>query len=509
MKKLLPETTDSLIFSEKSFYIISTLILLYAVVGTIFLECFYVNYDLWDHVAQISAFRDNLLNPVDPYIRAGNISHILTPYHQLLGMAAQLTGLSSLIILYIAGIFNLIFFLYSVRITALHMFGDSKYSLVVLMVLLGFWIYAPGSSGVYDFSLIPVTLGYPYRAVFPILLIVVSKIRSDLSVRAYLSFSFLTALVFTIHPLSGAFLMLFIGVKPLEDNEWSKRKILVMLMPLFSLILSFFWPYYPVLKFIASAQYLSVFNLPEAYNFYYKTIYTITLLLIPSIITIKEKLKAQEYDFRLLLLTLLTPLLALNYFFFHNEPLARFIVLLTLVLHFLTIEWLITKWLTKRKSYQMAFFVTTGILLVMQIQFSFTTISIFPDILKNKPLGHHSNIRYYYEYQQLDAWIKDGGVILAPVNISIMIARVTRQNVVTYYNANPAIPGTKEKSADVGNYFSTSSIKEKNVILAKYQVKYIVSKENYSSLQEQGLRLKLLGSIDDFPVYQILDIISQ
>ncbi len=68
---------------------------------------------------------------------------------------------------------------------------------------------------------------------------------------------------------------------------------------------------------------------------------------------------------------------------------------------------------------------------------------------------------------------------------------------------------TKEKSADVIKYFSTSSVKEKNSILKKYQVKYLVSKENYSLLQKQGLKLKLLGSIDNFPVYKILDINEQ
>lgn len=498
--------TDSLIFSDKSFYTVCTLLLVYGIIGTIFLECFYVNYDIWDHVAQITAFRDNLFNPVDPYARAENISHILTPYHQLLGLTAKITGLSPLMIFSIAGIFNLIFFLYSVRITARCMFSDHKYSMIVLIVLLGFWIYAPGSSGVYDFSLIPVTLGYPYRAVFPILLIVIAKIRNNLGVGAYVSFTLLTALVFTIHPLSGTFLMLVIGAKSLMGNEWNKKKIVMIIMPVISLILTFFWPYYPVLKFISSAQNLSVFNLPEAYYFYYQTTYTISLLLVPSIIVMNEKLKIKEYDFRLLLLLLLTPLLTLNYFIFHNEPLARFSVLFTLMLHFLTIEWLITKWLTRGNSHRNAFLVVTGILLIMQMEFSFTTISLFPDILKNKPLGYHSNFRYYNEYQQLDVWIKDGGIILAPLNVSVMISRTTHQYVVAYYYPNPAIPGTKEKSADVDKYFSTSSFSEKNSILKKHKVKYLITKEEIFSLSKQGLKLTQLGKIDDYPVYRILDI---
>lgn len=90
--------------------------------------------------------------------------------------------------------------------------------------------------------------------------------------------------------------------------------------------------------------------------------------------------------------------------------------------------------------------------------------------------------------------------------VSVMISRTTHQNVVAYYYPNPAIPGTKEKSADVDKYFSTSSIKEKNSILKKNHAKYLISKESFFSLSKQGIKLNQLGSIDGYPVYRILDI---
>lgn len=485
------------------------ILLLYGIISSIFLESFYIAYDIWDHVAQITAFKDNLFDPIDPYLQGGNFSHILTPYHQLLGAFAKITGLSSLTVLSIAGMFNLAFFIYSVRVAARYLFGDVKYSLVILIVLIAFWIYPPRSSGVNDFSLIPLTLGYPYRAVFPIIIIVLAKINNTIDFKTYIFYTLVTAYAFATHPLSGASLMLLIGTKSLMSSEWNKKKILMLLLPIISLILTFFWPYYPILKHVFSLQNLSVFNLPEAYQFYYKTIYTITLILPPSILMIIEKIETRTCDFRLLLLVLLIPVVIINYFFLHNEPIARFIFILIFVLHLLTIEWLIKKWLPKGKSYQMVFLFLTGILLIMQLEFSFKTISIFPDLLNSKPIGHHSNFRYYNEFLKLDEWINDGGRILAPVDVSVMITRVTHQDAVVYYYPNLAIEGTKEKTADVVKYFSTSSIQDKKSILKKYQVKYLVSKENYSLLLEQGLKLKLLGSIDSFPVYKILDISEQ
>jgi hypothetical protein len=503
------DNPEGLLYQEKTFILIATVLLLYGIVSSIFLECFYIGYDIWDHVAQITAFKDNLLAPIDPYLRGGNTSHILTPYHQLLGASARITGLTPLTVLSIAGLFNLAFFVYSVRVAACYLFGDVKYSLIVLIVLLAFWIYPPSSSGVNDFSLIPLTLGYPYRAVFPIIIIVLAKINNTIDFKTYIFYTLLTAYVFATHPLSGTSLMLLIGTKSLMSNEWNAKKFLMILLPFISLILTFFWPYYPILKFVFSLQNLSVFNLPEAYQFYYETIYTIALIFIPSMLMIVEKIKTRTFDFRLLLLALLTPIVTINYFFLYNEPIARFIFLLNFLLHLLTIEWFIKKWLPKSKSHQLAFFSLAGILLILQMEFSLRTISIFPDMLKDKSIGYHSNFRLYHEFQELDNWVKDGGIILAPLDVSVMITRVTHQNAVVYYYPNPAIYGTKEKSADVIKYFSTSSVKEKNSILKKYQVKYLVSKENYSLLQKQGLKLKLLGSIDNFPVYKILDINEQ
>ncbi len=491
------------LFQNKTFTIASVILLVYATISTIFLESFYISYDIWDHVAQITAFKDNIFSPVDPYLRGGNFSHLLTPYHQILGSISKLLGLTPYTIFSIAGIFNLAFFIFSVRDVSQYVFGDIKYSLIILIVLLGFWYYPPVSSGVYDFSLIPLTLGYPYRAVLPVLLIVFAKINCNLNVKSYVLYTILCTFIITTHPLSGAFLMLLIGSKALMFEGWNNKKIKLLLLPVISLLLAFLWPYYPIFKLINSATELNVFNLPDAYQIYYKTFYTVTILLIPSLIVVIDKIKSRDYDYRIALITLLAPILLLNYIFFHNEPIARFVILLTFVLHLLTIEWLITKWLPKGSKQQLSFVVFSCVLFILQLQFSFTTVSIFPDIQRNKPLGHHSNFRYYNEYLKLDDWIKDGGIILAPIEVSLMISRITHQNVVAYYRKNLAIKGTNEKSADVINYFSTSSVHNKNSIIAKYHVKYLVSKENDSALKKQGLNLKYLGSIDDYPVYRI------
>lgn len=507
MKKIPSLDFNSLIFSEKSFYIASILLLIYGIIGTIYLECFYVAYDVWEHIPQVMAFKDNPLSPVDPYLRGDNISHLLTPYHFLLGVLAHFFGLTPLLVFSVVGIFNLIFFLYSIRVLAEHHFGDKRYSLIVLLVLLFAWLYPPGSSGYYNFALIPLTLAYPYRAVFPLLLITIAKYHTEASPRVHLIYMFAAALAFSIHPLSGIFLLGVIFLKTiLAEGDWDRKRVILLLLPCCSLLLTIFWPYYPILGFLLSATKLNVFNLPDAYKFYYQTVWTLLILLIPSLIMLSARIRLKKFDFVFVLILLLIPPLVINYFIIQNEPIARMIVFLTLMSHLLFIEWVIEK-MKQINFLQFTIFVSIFTLLLLhQFSFSLQTISIFPEILNGKPIGYFSNFRYYNEYQNLDKWIIDGGVILAPMPVSVMISRTTHQNIVAYYFPNPSIPKSKEKSADVVKYFSTSSIMEKNSILKKYRVKYLVSKENPSMLREQGLKLKQLGSIDNFPVYKILDI---
>lgn len=478
--------------------------------GTVFLECFYVNYDIWEHIPQIMAFKDNPFAPVDPYLRGGNTSHLLTPYHFLLGVAANIFRLSPLIIFYIAGLINLVFFLYSVKVLASEYFGDRKYSLLVLIVLLFAWLYPPVSSGYYNFALIPLTLGYPYRAVFPLLLMVIARYNNNLRVVDQIFYVFTGAIAFATHPVTGGFIFLVMVLKSVLDRQsGTKKRVISVTVPVVALLIAFLWPFYPILGFVTSADKLNVFNLPDAYKFYYQTVWTLLVLTVPAVLLIKERLSHKRFDFKVVTILMLAPLIALNYFLFRNEPVARMIVFIALMFQLLLIEWLIRN--IELKLYKLLKFsaAVLGLLFILQIPFSLQTISLFPEIMKGKPIGYFSNIRYYNEYQNLDKWINDDGKILAPLPVSVMISRTTHRNIVAYYYPNPSIPGSKEKSADVQKYFSTSSVEEKLAILKKYDVRYIVTDDPSVSPESLGLRSTVLGEIDGHSVYRIEPVISQ
>ncbi len=496
--------TKELLLSYRSFKIAAGLLIIYSFIGTVFLECFYVSYDIWEHVPQIMAFKDNPFAPVDPYLRGNNVSHLLTPYHFLLGISARLLGVTPLEIFYIAGMINLLFFLYSVRVLAHEHFGDKKYSLLLMALLLVAWLYPPGSSGYYNFSLIPLTLGYPYRAVFPFILLTIARYNPEFGITKQLYYLFASALAFTVHPLSGLFILLVIFTKTvLEGKEWNSRRLFLLLFPFGAVIIAIFWPFYPILGFITSANKLNVFNLPDAYKFYYQTIWTVLILLIPSVIMVVARLKKKRINFVLVTIFLLTPPVAVNYFTLQNEPLARLIVYLVLMMHLLTFEWIKEKIETGKTAMVNYSVAALLILFIFQLPFSFQTISLFPEVLQGKPIGYYSNLRYYNEYQKLDKWASDGGVILAPLKVSVMISRTTHCNIVAYYYPNPSIPGTKEKSADVERYFSTSSKDEKRAIINKYKVQYLVIDERGFPPDSLGLQSTLLGVIDRYSVYRI------
>ncbi len=510
LKLSLTSKLSEILFSYRSFTVMAVLLFIYSVIGSIFLECFYVSYDIWEHLPQIMAFKDNPFSPVDPYLRGDNVSHLLTPYHFLLGIFAQILGVTPLVIFYIAGIINLLFFLYSIRVLAQEYYGDKKYSFLLLVILLVAWLFPPGSSGYYNLSLIPLTLGYPYRAVFPFILLTIARYKPELGIGKQLYYLFASALAFTVHPLSGLFILMVIFTKTLfEGKEWNTKRFTLLLLPLASISLTIFWPYYPILGYISSANKLNVFNLPEAYKFYYKTIWTVLILLIPSVAMITAQLKTKRINFVVATVFILTPPVALNYFTLQNEPLARLIVYGVLMMHLLTFEWIKEKIEAGKMmliNYSVAAFL---ILFILQLPFSLQTISLFPDVLRGKPIGYYSNLRYYNEYQKFDEWVYDGGVILAPLKVSVMISRTTHCNIVAYYYPNPSIPGTKEKSADVEKYFSTSSKGQKITIIRKYDVRYIVSDKPSTSPEELGISAKLLGIIDGYSVYRIEQVSVQ
>ena len=493
-----------ILFSYRSFTIAAGVLFIYSLIGTVFLECFYVTYDIWEHIPQIMAFKDNPFSPLDPYLRGDNTSHLLTPYHFILGVTANLTGLSPLLIFYIAGLLNLIFFIYSVKVLAVEYFGDRKYSLLVLIVLLFAWLYPPVSSGYYNFAFIPLTLGYPYRAVFPLLLLVIARYNNNLMAVNYFFYTLAGALAFASHPVTGGFIFMVMFLKSVLDKESGiSKKLMPAIVPVAALLLTFLWPFYPILGFVTSANKLNVFNLPEAYKFYYQTVWTLLALIVPALIMLKSRIKEKKKDFIVVAPLLLAPLITLNYFLFKNEPLARMIVFIVLMFQLLFIEWI--KRIIEQKNHRIMGIsaIAFGILIILQIPFSLQTISLFPEIIQGKPVGHFSNIRYYNEYQNFDKWITDSGKILAPLPVSVMLSRTTHQNAVAFYYPNPSIPGTNEKSAVVEKYFSTSSVEEKLAIIKKYNVKYIVTDKPSASPGSLGMGSALLGVIDGYSVFRI------
>jgi len=493
-----------LLFSYRAFLVVSALLLLYAIVGSVFLEAFYTRYDIWDHIAQIIAFRDSPFSPVDPYINGNGASHLMTPYHFLLGIISKLSGLSPLVVFTAAGVFNLVFFLYSVKILAEKYFGDKNYSLTVLVVFLFGWLFPPLSSGYYNFGLIPLTLGYPYRFVFPFILLTVANFNPDEKFFKNLSYLFIAAFSFAIHPLSGAFIMLIIlGKTIFASNKWSFNRTMQMLLPVFALLISFLWQFYPIASMLFSSMETSVFNLPDSYKWYYTGIWSFLLLLPPSLITFYKVFKENRKDWRVILFVSLIPVYILNFFIIKNEPIARFTVFTLFLMHLATIEWMIRSFPLLGKISQHLVILAVGLLALLQFPFSFSTISVFPDFKNGKPLGYYSNFRYYNEYSRLDSLISDNGVILAPVPVSTMIVRVTHQKTVVYYYPNPAIPGTKEKSADIENFFSASSIEQKRSILKKYGVDYIITADRLETIQKLGVSAQIIGTLDGYNIFKI------
>lgn len=210
-------------------------------------------------------------NMVPGYIHQGHYG----PYMVLLGYLARLTGASCVVVLYAAGIVNLLLYLFAFRCLLRRLVGETagRWAAVVPLLLWGPWPLGemnwaslgwPGTTSLaeaYNFF-------YPNQAglllVVAILALLASEPASDalnrIDARTGGLALVVTALLIATHPLSGVLLtsaLVALGSARLLTRRLGFRDAAwLAALPAGGLLLAALWPYYPVLKL------LPVFALP-------------------------------------------------------------------------------------------------------------------------------------------------------------------------------------------------------------------------------------------------------
>ncbi len=204
-------------------------------------------------------------NMVPGYMHQGHYG----PYLVLLGYLARLTGASCVVVLYAAGVANLLLYLFAFRCLLRRLVGEAagRWAAVVPLLLWGPWPLGemnwaslgwPGTTSLaeaYNFF-------YPNQAGLILVVAVLALLASEpasgapnrIDARTGGLAIVVTALLIATHPLSGLLLasaLVALGTARLVTSRLGLRDaVWLAALPVGGLLLAALWPYYPVLKLL-------------------------------------------------------------------------------------------------------------------------------------------------------------------------------------------------------------------------------------------------------------------
>lgn len=212
--------------------------------------------DFWVHSAVVRELAINPLSPSHPRLLISAPSAFYSPYALGLALSSRLTGFSPITVLAVAGLGNLVLFLFSFQLFIRLLFrrsGPAFYALLFILLLWG--RYPWWWSGFYHLRVLGYVLPYPSTFAISLVFLAFAIFIHLINIGRRIWFvplAAVIAIVLPTHPLSFVFLMiglisLSLGIRrplPLRDH------VILAGAFLLAFILSAAWPYFPFLRLL-------------------------------------------------------------------------------------------------------------------------------------------------------------------------------------------------------------------------------------------------------------------
>ncbi len=482
--------------SRKTYLIFSAGLIVYNYLGVKNLFG-WVDSDFWEHLAAIGSFSRDLLNPENPFVAPSSLpTHLFTPYHLFWGAVSRLVNIQPYFLMPLIGSVNIILFLIAARFLARDILGSRKYALLIVLTMLFFWIDPWLWSGFYNFGLLPLTSPYPYWFALSISLILISIYNENI-IRALL-IAPATGLVFLVHPLVGSFLVVALAIKVVLFPRISfLNRVYLLSILLAAIILTFLWPYFPVLNAVLmSRQYRNV-GFAGDYRDFYAHIY---IRLFPSffgLYYIYRSIIRRRLDFVTLGFLIFMVIYVANYFFFHNAVFARYIIFIAFFLQ-LSVVLLLKEYENKPQKpvvFLLYFFLLIGCG-VFEFHDSVKKIGWYWDLSKKTEIGWHSNERFVRRFQSYSEYVGYKDIVLADRTNSWLLPGILGCKVVGIAHSNPFMNDFVERAVAVDSFFAGRlSLAEKVAVLNQYDVNYVlIAKKDIDKHLDLRDRLKYVFS---------------
>lgn len=223
---------------------------------------FFPGSDLWEHVAAVHAWSQDLVSPVNSQVASDEPTSRYMPYFLLVSSAASIFDLSPMSSLYIFGVINVLLFCICWG-SFLRVYFDSDWAPAVGLLTFFFcWGLSWHWSNVYSIWHFPTLGSYPSSFamwVTPLLwtLCLSEKYRDHLFRRRLLllSIGLLTFIVVLTHVLtailavSGAGLLVILRL----DLNWRNKLVMLTVISMGAL-LTLLWPYYDIIDLVTSGS---------------------------------------------------------------------------------------------------------------------------------------------------------------------------------------------------------------------------------------------------------------
>ncbi|MFC1565419.1 hypothetical protein ACFL4B_00555 [Candidatus Neomarinimicrobiota bacterium] len=447
--------------------------------------------DFWEYSAVVRELSTHPLHPLHPLFIVNNSHPFFSPYLLLVALLARVGSLTSVDGLVIAGVFNLIFFLVSLRmfincIFKKHHDAISFYSLIFILFM---WSAQAWSwSGFFHFKILAFDLPYPstfsIASIFFIFALYYQNLQSMSKVKYILSIIF-TAMVFLTHPTTG--IVAFIGIISISLHHYKSIGFKAVASGLFLLLtavfLVFLWPYYSFFELIKHNNH--EFN-AVSYTFY-KNILLIwpTLILTPFALPIFiSRFKNNRFDV-LILMLFSTVSVYLVGFIFKEFGIGRIISFIAIFIQIALAAQLAHLEIAKTIGKSWSAFPT---ILYVIVIISFNPAN--KTVLSRAHLGVQGKRYDYSGYNILKNNVKQYDVILSDLSTSWIIPTFGGKVIASQHPAH-WIDDHNVRRQDLERFFSKEiKYSDKIAIIHHYQADYIFINrnmvENYQSYYDFG-----------------------
>ncbi|RJP72330.1 MAG: hypothetical protein C4532_06140 [Candidatus Abyssobacteria bacterium SURF_17] len=465
--------------------------------------------DFWEHSACVRELATHPSNPRHPQLLVDAPHVFFSPYLVLVGLFSRLTGLHAITSLSIFALLNVILLLIAIRLFALTLSDNPKVPTVFLLLLLFMWGWHPWDwSGFFHFTALTYTLSYPSTFAMSLGLLSLWMAASFFKTPSILWFSAIaacSAIVLLTHPTTAIFL--WVGLYALAVSRFCKERagvfFCVLAIPAISLIIGFFWPYYPLLDLIATENQAIEISRYGTLNYgLYQHIVERTFPAWIGLPVLWARFKKNRRDSLCLMFVALLFIYALGWVIRHPASLGRVISFVMIVLQAGTAVF-VSQLLAQRAitSGSLGIKVTAALVsAVLTVLLIANNVSALSRLVP----GRKSDTR---TMQFLESHVGQYDVVCSDINTSWFVPTFGGKIIATLHPTY-FVPDIEQRRNDLSRFFEDdASLEERVEIIKKYGAKYVLinkGRHNNSLLSEDAkIGRRVIYNSSDFVLLRL------